>query len=110
MTISGAGVITMWRKPSSGSWGVVASYTDTTYTGSGYVGWMTDASTTLIDSFGGGSGASVETQMDLWHSLYSIDGYFLDRASSVGGHESYYGSINADRSEERRVGKESRSR
>lgn len=46
--------ITIYRKPSVGSWGALATRTDSTYSGSGYIGWESDDTTSRIDdAFGG---------------------------------------------------------
>ena len=96
MSITADGLITAWRKGASTSWGALGQVVDTTYTGAGYVGFLSDSGPFQMDNFAGGTGApTVEKQMDDWANWYSIDGYFLDRANNVAGSESYYSTLNA---------------
>src|SRR5262249_46538618 len=47
--------IKSYRKPSGGSWGLVDTQTDSTYTGSGNIGLRTLNATVRGDDFGGGT-------------------------------------------------------
>lgn len=48
-----SGTIEVWYKPSAGSWGMLNSVSDTTYT-SGYIGFEIKGTTGKVDNFSGG--------------------------------------------------------
>lgn len=55
LSISVTGQITLWRKPVGGSWTLLGTYTDTTFSGSGFIGILSTSNTATFDNFGGGS-------------------------------------------------------
>ena len=65
MTITPAGVITAWYKPSGGAWTSLGTWTDTTYSCS-YIGFTAQDTTPRWTNFGGGSSStpSVSTTLN----------------------------------------------
>ncbi len=66
LTVSGS-TLTAWHKPAAGSWTVVSTINDSTYTGAGYIGAnIAGSSSSAIDDFSGGTTpTSTQKQGDL---------------------------------------------